>query len=273
MPVDPGNLMLLARIGDQPVVGAPGCARSIAENGFDWILQRLLADLPVTGNDIAGLGVGGLLMETGSRPHPREKQMRDTGKTSSIILAAGQSRRMGDLNKMTVEISGEPMVRHVGIASSGSLARETVVVTGHKKQEVMEALKGLNVVQAHNADYESGLSTSLRCGIKALSKDTANAIVLLGDMPFITSDMIDTLIKTASEHPNHIIVSTHHGKRGNPVLWPRVFFDELCSVQGDIGARHIMAANQESVIDVELGSAASLDLDTPQAVQMVEEKG
>ncbi|MXQ13167.1 molybdopterin-binding protein [Microvirga makkahensis] len=72
MPVDPGNLLLIGSIAGKPVIGAPGCARSPKENGFDWILHRLLADVPVTRADITALGVGGLLMEIVSRPQPRE---------------------------------------------------------------------------------------------------------------------------------------------------------------------------------------------------------
>ena len=71
MPVDPGNLLMLGRIGGRPVLGAPGCARSPKENGFDWVLQRLLADVPVASADIRRLGAGGLLMEIVSRPQPR----------------------------------------------------------------------------------------------------------------------------------------------------------------------------------------------------------
>ena len=71
MPVDPGNLLLLGSLGGMPVLGAPGCARSPKENGFDWVLQRLLADIPVTSADIRRLGAGGLLMEIVSRPQPR----------------------------------------------------------------------------------------------------------------------------------------------------------------------------------------------------------
>ena len=71
MPVDPGNLLLLGSLGGVPVLGAPGCARSPKENGFDWVLQRLLADIPVTSSDIRRLGAGGLLMEIVSRPQPR----------------------------------------------------------------------------------------------------------------------------------------------------------------------------------------------------------
>jgi molybdenum cofactor cytidylyltransferase len=72
MPVDPGNLLLVGSIAGKPVIGAPGCARSPKENGFDWVLHRLLANVPVTRADIMSLGVGGLLMEIVSRPQPRE---------------------------------------------------------------------------------------------------------------------------------------------------------------------------------------------------------
>jgi len=72
MPVDPGNLLLIGELNSKPVIGAPGCARSPAENGFDWVLQRLVCDAPVTNDFISGLGVGGLLMEISSRAQPRE---------------------------------------------------------------------------------------------------------------------------------------------------------------------------------------------------------
>ncbi|WP_230530725.1 molybdopterin-binding protein [Microvirga roseola] len=71
MPVDPGNLLLIGSLHGKPVIGAPGCARSPKENGFDWVLHRILAGVPVTRADITALGVGGLLMEIVSRPQPR----------------------------------------------------------------------------------------------------------------------------------------------------------------------------------------------------------
>jgi len=73
MPVDPGNLLLLAQIGDMPVIGVPTCARSLKRNGFDWVLERLLADITVTAADLQTMGVGGLLKEIPSRPHPRAR--------------------------------------------------------------------------------------------------------------------------------------------------------------------------------------------------------
>ena len=80
MPVDPGNLLLIGRLGDGPVIGAPGCARSPKENGFDWVLQRMLAGVPVTGADIRRMGAGGLLMEIITRPQPREGDVAPGGK-------------------------------------------------------------------------------------------------------------------------------------------------------------------------------------------------
>ncbi len=271
MPVDPGNLMLLAKLGDMPVIGAPGCARSIAENGFDWVLQRVLADIEVSADEIAQMGVGGLLMETGARSHPRETKTSSQNAIAGIVLAAGQSRRMGAENKMTVEVLGKPMVQHVVQAADQSKLESLSVVTGHEAEAVMKVLEGNKISQVHNPNYQIGLSSSLACGIGRLDAKTSHAMIMLGDMPFIKADMIDVMIAKADENPQCIIVATHGGKRGNPVLWPRKYFDELQSITGDVGAKHILAANQDSVLEVELGEAASLDLDTPAAIKSIQQ--
>src|SRR5262249_57115943 len=112
MPVDPRNLMLIGTARGQTVLGAPGCARSPKENGFDWVLMRLLAGLPVTRADITGMGVGGLLMEIVTRPQPREERVPETGRrVATVLLAAGRSTRMGAVNKMLAEIGGKSLVR------------------------------------------------------------------------------------------------------------------------------------------------------------------
>src|SRR5262249_55991417 len=91
MPVDPGNLLMIGSAGDRAVLGAPGCARSPKENGFDWVLMRLLARLPVQRHDITGLGVGGLLMEIVTRPQPREEPLQTGHSIAALVLAAGRS--------------------------------------------------------------------------------------------------------------------------------------------------------------------------------------
>src|SRR5437763_5063052 len=192
MPVDPGNLMLVAHADGRPVLGAPGCARSPKENGFDWILMRLLAGLPITRADITGLGVGGLLMEIVTRPQPRAEPAPEQGhRIAGLILAAGRSTRMGGPNKLLEEINGRPLVRHVAEHVLASRAKPVIVVTGHQKERVERALAGLPMTFVHNPDFADGLSTSLKTGIAAGSADADGAIVCLGDMPQVGARLID----------------------------------------------------------------------------------
>ena len=133
MPVDPGNLLLLAEARGRPLLGAPGCARSPKENGFDWVLMRLLAGLEVPREAITGLGVGGLLMEIVTRPQPRDEPVVPTDHhIAAIVLAAGRSTRMGGPNKLLAEIGGKPLVRIAAEQALASRASPVIVVTGHR---------------------------------------------------------------------------------------------------------------------------------------------
>ena len=174
MPVDPGNLMMIGAAGSRPVIGAPGCARSPKENGFDWVLMRLLAGLPVPREDITGLGVGGLLMEIVTRPQPREEPVPPsrTGSIAAIVLGAGRSSRMGGPNKLLAEINGKPLIRMVVEQALASHARPVIVVTGHQRERVEAVLSGLPVKFVHNPHFADGLGTSLRAGIAALSAES-----------------------------------------------------------------------------------------------------
>ncbi|MBV9522677.1 MAG: molybdopterin-binding/glycosyltransferase family 2 protein, partial [Alphaproteobacteria bacterium] len=194
MPVDPGNLMLVAEANGRPVLGAPGCARSPKENGFDWILMRLLAGLPIRRSDITGLGVGGLLMEIVTRPQPRAEAAPEAGrKIAGLVLAAGRSTRMGGPNKLLEEINGRPLVRIAAEQLLASHAKPVIVVTGHQRERLERALAGLPVRFVHNDDFAEGLSTSLKAGIKAVPAEVDGAIVTLGDMPQVSAKLIDRL--------------------------------------------------------------------------------
>src|SRR5205814_5377025 len=168
MPVDPGNLLLLAQARGRPVLGAPGCARSPKENGFDWVLMRLLANLPVPREAITGLGVGGLLMEIVTRPQPRDEPVRvGAHRIAAVVLAAGRSTRMGGPNKLVAEIGGKPLVRIAAEQALASRAQPVLVVTGHDRERIEAALSGLAVRFVYNPDFADGLGTSLRAGIAA----------------------------------------------------------------------------------------------------------
>jgi molybdenum cofactor cytidylyltransferase len=272
MPVDPGNLMLIGTAHGRPVLGAPGCARSPKENGFDWVLMRLLAGLPVTRADITGMGVGGLLMEIVTRPQPREEPLpRESGRFAAVILAAGRSTRMGGPNKLLATVTGRPLARIAAEAALASKARPVVVVTGHQSETIADALRDLPLQFAHNPDVADGLSTSLRVGLAALPDDIDGAVVMLADMPQVDQALIDRLMSAYDAEKGALIaVPVIDGKRGNPVLWSRRFFPELMALTGDIGARHLIGKYAEAVVDVPVtGAGALVDIDTPAALEAV----
>jgi molybdenum cofactor cytidylyltransferase len=272
MPVDPGNLLCFGRVGDIPAVVLPGCARSPKLNGFDWVLQRLMADLPVGRDEIMAMGAGGLLKEIETRPLPRARAgepepVRRTRRIGAIVLAAGRSSRMGPRNKLLIaDTAGVPMVARVVDAVLASPARPVVVVTGHAAEEVRAALGGRAVTVAHNADYAQGLSGSLRVGLDALGEGVDAALVCLGDMPLVSPDLIGRLIAAYDpEEGRAIVVPTVGGRHGNPVLWDRRFFAEMRAVTGDVGARHLIGEHAEAVHEVPmLDDAALQDFDTPE---------
>jgi molybdenum cofactor cytidylyltransferase len=272
MPVDPGNLLLIGSARERPVLGAPGCARSPKENGFDWVLMRLLAGLPVSREAITGMGVGGLLMEIVTRPQPRADVVPPHPKRiAAVVLAAGRSTRMRGPNKLLAEIARRPLVRIVAEEALASRADPVIVVAGHQRAEVEKALAGLRVRIVHNPDFAEGLGTSLRAGIAAVPADSDAAIVCLGDMPRVDAALMNRLI--AAFDPDRgalVVVPTFEGKRGNPVLWSRRFFPDLMAIEGDVGARHLIGRYSEAVAEVPVeGKAALVDVDTPEALSGV----
>ena len=278
LPVDPGNLCLYARIGSVPVIGLPGSSRSPAASGADLLLRRVGAGLSLSGREFADWGAGGLLKEQLGRPSPRSAPAdvatvsapSPRRKVAVVVLAAGQSRRMGRRNKLLEVVDGEPMVRHaVRAAASAAGGRPVVVVTGHEREAVEAALSGHDVAFAHNPDYGAGLSTSLARGVAALPPGIEGAIVCLADMPGVRAEHLERLRDAFDPGAGAAIcVATRRGKRGNPVLFAARFFPEMCDVEGDVGARHLVGAYTELVREVEMpDDGVLLDIDSPSALR------
>lgn len=276
MPVDPGNLLLLARIGQIPVLGLPGCARSPKLNGCDWVMQRLLADLSVRADDIRALGIGGLLAEIPSRPHPRETRPQpQQPKIAAIVLAAGRSSRMGG-NKLLLNWNGKPIIAHVIDKIAGMGFAETILVTGYEAAKIKAALGNradLKIIEA--PDHAMGMAASLKAGIKALKPATDAALVILGDMPQISDDLLKRLVAAYQPREGRAIaLPVADGKRGNPVLFDRRFFADILQLEGDVGARHIIGSNAEFVAEIPAPSQEIfVDVDTPEAYQELLTKG
>jgi molybdenum cofactor cytidylyltransferase len=274
MPVDPGNLICLGRIGSKPALVLPGCARSPKLNGIDFVLTRLFAGRSVGSAEIMRMGVGGLLKEIDTRPLPREKAPatqrsgiapRSAPTIAAVVLGAGRSRRMAPHNKLLVaDRTGKAMIARVIDNVLSSNARPILVVTGHQAEQIQHALGGRPVRYVHAADYAEGLSASLKAGIAAVPKECAAALVCLGDMPLVTGRMIDRLLSSYDPDEGRLIVlPTFRGKQGNPMLWDRRYFPEILEISGDSGARFLLSKHIETVAEVEMADDAVLrDFDT-----------
>jgi molybdenum cofactor cytidylyltransferase len=268
MPVDPGNLLMLGALGDATVIGVPSCARSPKINGFDWALERVIADVPLTASDIMDMGAGGLLAEIPSRPTPREGQgaVPTAAKVVAVVLAAGLSSRMGS-NKLLADVGGQPMIMRTLAAIKQSAVDEIVLVLGRDADVLEKLVADTSVRAVRNPDYASGMASSIRVGVQ-VAGDADAVLVCLGDMPLLQSQTINKLIAAfnPTEHRN-VIVPVFEGAFGNPVLWGREHFRVLTSLTGDKGARSLLPGLKDEVVEVSVDDPGVMqDVDTPEAL-------
>jgi molybdenum cofactor cytidylyltransferase len=181
---------------------------------------------------------------------------------SGIILAAGQSKRMGQV-KQLLPFRGKPLISHIVDIALASRLEEVIVVLGHRAEEI-----GMNVDFGEaqvimNDDYEAGQSTSLQIGISATSDRSEAALFILGDQPLVNTGVINRLIEEFKRNRVGLLVPTFHGKRGNPVLVDRSFFPHLESLTGDQGARALFEEYADLVKEFDVGDECiHIDIDT-----------
>ena len=281
MPVDPGNLLFIGQRGGLPIVGMPGCARSPKLNGFDWVLWRLLANIEVSPQDIMLMGSGGLLKEINERGQLRqnsnganEKATGGEAKVIALILAAGSSTRMGAKNKLLANVIGKPMITHVVDAIGQSMVNSVVVVTGYEREKIENVLSQRNISFVHNENFNAGLSESLKVGLKEIPDDVDGVLICLGDMPLLTSTIIDNLIKAFDPiEGRSICVPINGRKRGNPVLWDKSYLTEMTEIVGDVGAKKLLEKYSDHVFEVSFEEDNVLiDVDTPDLLKSLNER-
>ena len=281
MPVDPGNLLFIGQRGGLPIVGMPGCARSPKLNGFDWVLWRLLANIEVSPQDIMLMGSGGLLKEINERGQLRqnskganEKATGGEAKVIALILAAGSSTRMGPKNKLLANVIGKPMITHVVDAIGQSMVNSVVVVTGYEREQIENVLSQHNISFVHNENFKAGLSESLKVGLKEIPDDVDGVLICLGDMPLLTSTIIDKLIKAFDPiEGRSICVPINGRKRGNPVLWDKSYLTEMTEIVGDVGAKKLLEKYSDHVFEVSFEEDNVLiDVDTPDLLKSLNER-
>ena len=198
--------------------------------------------------------------------------------TAAIILAAGRSSRMQEgHHKLLLPLGTQSVVAHVTDVTLASQARPVVLVVGYRADEIRESLAAympfLTIIE--NAEYREGMSTSIRAGIRTLQAlptigTIEGALIILGDQPLITLQMLDTLIDTKQHTGKRIITSLYNGKRMSPTLFDKSLFPELLEITGDEGGRAVLENHRSEIAKVEHGNeSASIDVDTWEAYQQV----
>lgn len=185
----------------------------------------------------------------------------DQLKVAGIILAAGQSTRLGR-PKHLLDICGKTAIRRITEAALAAPLDSVIVVLGNAAAEIERELTGLDVLTVLNPDFAEGQSTSMRAGLRAIPDDTDAALFLLGDQPAMSPKTIELVFDTYRISGAPIVQARYRGVTGHPVLFDRSLFSALESVTGDRGARQVIARHSELVEYADLDQDAPMDIDT-----------
>ncbi len=192
---------------------------------------------------------------------------------SAVILAAGKSERFDDF-KQLVEIDGKPMLDLVIEKVRNSSVDEIITVLGYKSDRILSKISTEGSKFVMNPNYERGMSTSLSEGLEEVGRNTDAVVILLGDQPYLDSEVIDKLIRSYQNSDKLVMVPYYQGKRGNPVLFDISLKEELMEVEGDVGGRKVVEENPELVHKVAVDNPGVLmDIDTRKDIERVKEHG
>ena len=172
---------------------------------------------------------------------------------SSILLAAGQSKRMHGENKLGKKIQGIPLIKHSVKNILASSINELIIVLGYQK-EIIEKLidKHEKIKFIFNKDFESGMASSIKVGINHLSDNSEAFFICLADMPMVSSNIYDFLIK--SKNQKDILIPTYKGQQANPILFNKSMKEKIMSIDGDVGAKKILKLNKNKILNLEINN-------------------
>ncbi len=191
-----------------------------------------------------------------------------SGPIAGVVLAAGNSTRMGR-NKLLLELDGEPVIRRaVGRAIDAGLS-PVIVVLGFEADRVREALSGLTYHEVINTEFEVGINSSVRLGIGAVPDQAIAAVVMLPDMPFVTTSMLETLMARYRESDAPLVISRYGDVNAPPMLHGRLLFPEFDRADGQGCGKHVVRRHRDDAVVVEWNPAALNDLDVPEDYERV----
>jgi molybdenum cofactor cytidylyltransferase len=181
---------------------------------------------------------------------------------SAILLAAGQSKRMGEL-KQLMPFGQSTIVEQAVDNLLGSAVGEVIVVVGYRAEDVIKAIAAKPIKLAINPDYEQGMSTSIIAGLKLVHGRVQGVMLALGDQPLVNSQTIDILIEEFYSHDKGIAVPTYQGRRGHPIIFATKYRKQLLKLSGDVGGRQIISDHPDDVLEVAVDSESIVaDFDT-----------
>jgi molybdenum cofactor cytidylyltransferase len=191
-----------------------------------------------------------------------------SGPIAGILLAAGTSSRMGS-NKMLFELAGESVLRGaVRRALAGGLS-PLVVVLGHEAEKARRELDGLPCQTVVNPNYEQGINSSLKTGVSAVPAEVGGAMVMLADMPFVTSEMVAAMIDRFRSSEAPLVISDYEGVNAPPMLYDRVLFGELLTMTGEGCGRQVVKQHRDEAEVMSWPAVALADLDVPEDYEKV----
>jgi molybdenum cofactor cytidylyltransferase len=180
-----------------------------------------------------------------------------------IILAAGESRRMG-YPKPLLDIGGRTFIEHIAETMLAVVPRLVIVIGAHRERVRAAIPRDARIAIVENPDYSRGQLSSLKVGIGVIQPDSAGAIVHLGDHPMVRVETFRAIVDSYHRTGKPIVIARHDGRRGHPVIFDRALFAELLSAPEEEGARHVVNADPSRVAYVDLNDPGiNLDLDTP----------
>jgi len=193
-------------------------------------------------------------------------------KISALVLAAGQSTRMGSTNKLLVKLNQKTLLQHVLSNLQQSSIDEIIVVTGFESNKVESSIASFDVKCVENTQFAQGLSSSIKVGMENLSKTTEGVLVCHGDMPLVDVQSINAIINAFIKNQK-IIIPTYLNQKGNPLLWPKSNFESLKQLNGDSGARQILKQHKNNVLQLEVNNISILfDIDDLQTLEFIQSK-
>jgi molybdenum cofactor cytidylyltransferase len=192
---------------------------------------------------------------------------------SAVILAAGESRRMGTQNKLLLQIGSEVLIRKFVKSVCASAADAVLVVLGHEAEKIKAVLQDQTLRFVENTCYEKGMTTSIQSGVNAASMESVGLMICLADLPFAETSDFNRLIQAFTDfrrtESSLIIVPVFQGQRGNPVLFSAEFRDKLLAHNGE-GCKGIVSKYPQSVREIIMENDNLLrDIDTPEDYKLV----